>query len=168
MTLRSAPGRSATLRSTALASAMLALAILPLNAEEPGDGRGRYALSPVEGGVLRLDKETGSVAFCARKAEQWSCDPVEDKAHAIDERTAKLEAENKALKERIAALELNPAGPGSGDNPAGPPGGTMQIPSEEEVDKALDYVERIFKKFRDRLQKLDPPKTDMPPEGGRL
>ena len=29
----------------------------------------------------------------------------------------------------------------------------MQLPTEEEVDKALDYAERMFKKFRDRLQK---------------
>ena len=120
-------------------------------------------MSPVDGGVLKLDKETGTVSFCARKSEAWSCEPVDDKAQPADDRMARLEAENKDLKARIADLEqrLN-------ENPVAPPP-AAKLPSEEDVDKALDYAERLFKKFRDRIQKLEPPKTgDAPPDGGRL
>ena len=35
-----------------------------------------------------------------------------------------------------------------------PPPEKLQLPTEEEVDSALDYVERMFKKFRDRLRNL--------------
>ena len=38
---------------------------------------------------------------------------------------------------------------------AGPPAEKFQLPTEEEVDSALDYVERMFKKFRDRLRNLE-------------
>ena len=137
-------------------------------AEAADDGKGRYAMSPVEGGVLRLDKETGAMALCTRRGEKLVCDPVEDRAAAEADRLAKVEAENRALKDRIKALEESAAG---GDMPKAPdaPENKMQLPTEEEIDKALDYAERMFKKFRDRLQKVDPalpkPKTG---EGGAL
>jgi len=154
------------LRVPALSLMLMTAASCGVRADTPDDARGRYALSPVDGGVLRLDKETGAVALCAKKGEAWSCDPVSDKAGAANERIAKLEAENKELKDRIAALE---AGRHDGPAPdAATPDGKapgFQVPSEEEVDKALDYVERMFRKFRDRLQKLDPPKSDKPADG---
>ena len=145
--------------------------------EDASDTRGRYSMSPVEGGQLRLDKETGAVALCARKGETWTCEPVEDKAKTIEEKLKKLEDENKELKNHIANLEamLDKDSKGGdlkgGDK--GPPAGSMPIPSEEDVDKALDYVERMFKKFRDRLQKLEKPAPDAAPGpegegGGRL
>ena len=31
----------------------------------------------------------------------------------------------------------------------------LELPSEEDVDKALSYMERMFKKFRDKLKELD-------------
>jgi hypothetical protein len=156
------------LRFTAILCASLALGMGVVHAETPGDGQGRFTLAPVEGGFMRLDKESGAVAFCARKNEQWSCDPVEDKTRAIDDKIAKLEAENKTLKDHLRTLEAAQPPVDQGPPPGSGADGKMQLPTEEEVDKALDYVERMFKKFRDRLQKLDPPKTDMPPEGGRL
>lgn len=139
-----------------------------VQAETVDDGKGRYTMSPVEGGVLRLDKETGAMALCTRRNEQLVCDPVGDRAVADNGQLAKLEAENRALKDRIKALEDSAA---SGDAPKAPeaPENKMQLPTEEEVDKALDYAERMFKKFRDRMQKIEPaqpqPKTG---EGGAL
>ena len=35
-------------------------------AETPADPNGRFTMSPVDGGFLRLDKQTGAVAMCAR------------------------------------------------------------------------------------------------------
>ena len=157
-------------RFLALASCLGYLSILPAAAEPMNDAKGRFAMSPVEGGFLRLDKETGAVALCARKAEAWACNAIEDHAAVQNETLAKLELENQALKNRVKSLEESletgkpPVAP---DATPGPPGGKMQLPSEEEVDKALDYVERMFKKFRDRLGRLD--KSVPPADGsGRL
>ncbi len=140
-------------------------------ADPAADGKGRYSMSPVEGGFMRLDTETGAVALCTRKADAFVCEPVNDKT-ASSEDKAKLEAENKALKDRIKSLEdslATGAPPADGGNPTEPPSGVTKLPTEEEVDKALDYVERIFKKFRDRIQKYEQtPGTSpsKPGEGG--
>jgi hypothetical protein len=136
-------------------------------AETTADAKGRYTLTPVEGGTIRLDTETGSLALCTRKADAWACEPVNDKAVSADEK-AKLETENKALKERIKALEDTLASgkpPADGGYPAEVPGGVTKLPTEEEVDKALDYVERMFKKFRDRVQKFEKPTDTLPKPG---
>lgn len=132
---------------------LVALAALA-RAETADDAKSRFAMSPVDGGFLRLDKETGLVAHCAKKADEWLCEPIEDRSKAISEKVARLEAENQTLKDRVKALEesLETGKPVTG---AEPPAGKMQLPTEEEVDKALDYVERIFKKFRDRIDRIE-------------
>lgn len=125
-------------------------------AQPPDDAKGRFALSPVPGGVVRLDKETGEMSLCAERAQKWICEPVEDRGNqgAGD----KLEAENRELRARIKALEDQVATPD-----AGPPAPKAQLPTEEEVDKALDYVETIFKKFRDRIRKYEEPAAPAQP-----
>jgi hypothetical protein len=144
------------------AAAMAAMAS-GATAETVAETKGRYTMTPVEGGFMRLDTETGSVALCTRKGETWTCEPVSDKAASPEDKT-RLEAENKALKDRVRELEA--AGP-TDKTPDGPPGGVTKLPSEKEVDEALDYVERMYKKFRDRLQKIQPaPSLPKPGDGG--
>ncbi len=150
----------------------LALFMVAANAETPsdkdGDRDGRYTMTPVEGGILRLDRNTGAMALCTRKNDTLICEPVEDRAAEITGQITKLEAENRALKDRIKALEDATASNGAGKAPDSPDN-KMQLPTEEEVDKALDYVERMFKKFRDRMQKIDPaPQKQEPGDGGAL
>lgn len=141
--------------------------------EKPLENRGRFTMTPVEGGLMRLDTETGAVSLCVRKAEAWSCEPVNDPTASSGGAQAKLEAENRQLRERIKSLENNqasgtpqsqPLPPPAEGYPSEPPGGVTKLPSEEDVDKALDYVERIFKKFRDRIKKYDEPGA--PPKPG--
>ena len=139
-------------------TALLALGAL---ADTPDDGKGRFTMSPVEGGFLRLDKESGGVSLCARKADRWACEPVEDRSKTVDEKVTRLETENQSLKDRVKSLEDSLA---TGKPPVAQPDVKIQIPSEEEIDKAMDYVERIFKKFRDRLGRLDKPSP--PPKAG--
>ena len=46
--------------------------------EAPGsklvpDANGRYALAPIDGGVLKLDTRTGAVTECRRTADALNC-----------------------------------------------------------------------------------------------
>lgn len=141
-----------------------ALVALPAGvalAQMPDDGQGRYSLTPVDGGVLRLDKATGGMALCIHKADQWACEPVQDRAGAASgDKMSKLESENKTLKDRIKVLEDSLAiieGANKSGTPEAAPDITKQLPTDEEVDKAFDYVERIIKKFRERVQKYGSP-----------
>lgn len=152
-----------TFLAAAAAVAMASVA----SADTAVEAKGRYTMTPVDGGLMRLDTETGAVALCTRKSDAWACEPVKDGTGVSDDR-AKLEAENKSLKERIKKLEdlaasLPPLDP---NTPNEAPGGITKLPTEEEVDKALDYVERMFKKFRDRIQKFEQqPGTPAKPGG---
>lgn len=164
-------------------AATLALLILPalatFAAAQPAtdsdwhsnaNSSGRYSMSPVDGGVMRLDKETGVVAICARVGNELACRAVEDKTNVApaDELSA-LRAENKQLKLRIKemmdALENGetippmhmPYGYGPHGGPA--PGGKFELPSDAEVDQALDYLSRVYKKIRDHVKDLDKPSS---------
>lgn len=151
----------ATLMALALASAAVA--------ETTDNAGGRFTMSPVDGGFLRLDKDTGAVAMCARSGTTWGCTPVEDHTPAASAaELSKLEQENRDLKDRVKALEetLETKIPLDA-----PPGGKMQLPTDQEVDQALDYLERVYKKVRDRMKDLDkplPPADATPPPKGSL
>lgn len=140
-------------RALLIAAASASLTVCAA-ADPAPETKGRYTMTPVEGGFMRLDTESGAVSLCTRKAEVWSCEPVSDKSASNDDKV-RLEAENKDLKDRIKALE-------STSPQTQAPGGVTKLPTEKEVDEALDYVERMYKKFRDRIQKLDPPPSTAP------
>lgn len=140
--------------ATALA-ALLALATGAM-AEESG----RYRMSPTEGGFVRLDTVTGAMALCAKRDQGWSCTAMADDQASQRQRIETLEAENKALREEIKRLEevlgVGESKPGSGAAPApAPPSGAFKLPSEEDIDKGFDYLDRMLKKFRDRMKKLE-------------
>lgn len=142
---------------------VLGLSAGAASAQTPPSSDARYEMSPVEGGFLRLDKQTGAVAMCARRGEEWTCESVDDRTAATNAPRDAVEAENHELKSRVKALEEAlkniEESPGVGN---GPPVPKSQLPTEEEVDQAFDYVERIFKKFRDRIRRLDEPLPSPP------
>lgn len=136
----------------ALAAAALAtLAGTVLAAPPPGDERpGRYTMHPAEGGFLRLDTATGDVTMCAKAGATFECKPVKDDRD-MQREIARLSDENKELKAEIKRME-EMLGLGGGP---GKPTPKLELPTEEDVDKALSYLERMFKKFRDKLKEFD-------------
>lgn len=151
------------------AMAAAALVVLGTIAAGAQDAPGRFTMSPTDGGFVRLDTETGAMAMCTGKEGAWSCKAMPDDQKAMQDRIARLEEENRALREETARLGASPApqaeapkdGPLAGPpGDAGPPtapgaGPGFKIPSEKDVDKAFDYVEGLLKKFRERLKKLE-------------
>lgn len=157
-------GLNAT-QTAMLAGLLLAPLLATASVAEPPDAPGgRFTMSPVDGGFLRLDRQTGSVAMCAKSGNDWACKPVQDQAaSAASADLSRLEEENRELKGRVkeleALLETRPPGPPPHDDPLaeGPPGGKTQLPTDEEVDQALDYLSRVYKKVRDHIRDLDKP-----------
>jgi len=138
---------------------LLAMSILSTPstaAETPGDRQARFSLQPVEGGVLRLDTLTGTVSLCARRETIWSCEPVSDRAARPGD-AERLVSENAALRAEVDRLQRELA-----DKTATGPKPKFQLPSEEDVDQAMTYLERIIRKFRERLQDLEEPITKKP------
>jgi hypothetical protein len=165
--------RILTLRAVTLA------ALVGVASGAHGETSDRFTMSPVDGGFVRLDKETGAMSICTMgpkepNQEAWSCRPIKDQELELREELDRLKAENADLNNEIRRLEetflMDKHGGGSGSDKgagAGPPGGLppggmpeFQLPSEDDVDQAVDYLERMIRKFRERFQdfgeKTDP------------
>jgi hypothetical protein len=143
-----------TRKTSLLAPTVLAvLAVVPASAQTR-DVPGRFTMQPIEGGFLRLDTQTGAVSTCRAGAENLVlCQPAQDAQESQAREIARLRAENDGLRAEVKRLQE-----AAGTQPppvASPPAEKFQLPTEEEVDSALDYVERMFKKFRDRLRNLE-------------
>ncbi len=124
---------------------------------------GRFSMSPVEGGFARLDTETGAMSICKSQpatsspSADWACTPM---TGAVASSTQKLETENNELRGEIKRMEdllgLNGAKPGAQEKQAERPGGGgLNLPSEQDVDKALSYMERMVKKFQHTMRRLE-------------
>jgi len=120
---------------------------------------GRYAMHPAGEGFLRLDTVTGAVSHCQKK-ESWVCVPVEGATDTDREKIVSLEQENINLRNNIRLLEelLKKQGytgsfPDTPSSDVRTPG--FRLPSEQEVDKALNYFENMLKKFQERLKSLE-------------
>ena len=135
------------------ASAAIGWAQAPLPAGSPG----RFTMQPADGGILRMDTQTGALSMCRQVSGTWSCAMLPDDKAAATEEIERLKSENTELKSAIKRLEELagvPAGPdaGTGKRQSG-----IQLPSEEELDKAMSYVQRMIKKFKDKIRELEGP-----------
>src|SRR6202521_6148971 len=66
---------------------------------------GRYALSPVTDGVIRLDTRTGAVSTCANTGTGWACYTVPDERAALDAEIGRLQADNEKFKTELEKLK---------------------------------------------------------------
>jgi hypothetical protein len=71
----------------------------------PDAENGRYVLSPVTDGVIRLDTRTGAVSTCTNKGTGWACYAVPDERRALDAEIGRLQADNEKLKTQLAARD---------------------------------------------------------------
>ncbi|HYD15539.1 MAG TPA: hypothetical protein VEA77_03980 [Hyphomicrobium sp.] len=144
----------------------LLAALLAQPAWAAGEEAGRYTMTPTDGGVIRLDRQTGSMAFCTGKDGDWSCKDMPESESALKKRVEELEGEKRALEAEKRLRDAPPPGPtakapdsneppatGEGIPPAPP--GDLPVPTERDVDKLFDYVEGMVKKFKERIDRLE-------------
>jgi hypothetical protein len=121
---------------------------------------GRYTITPADGGAfLRLDTHTGVMSVCQRKDGRWACEAVPDERRALETEIERLGAENKQLQKEVKRLEEllalpDPGAPDSKDRRAERSGPRFQLPSEADVDRAMDYIERMMRKFKERWREF--------------
>jgi hypothetical protein len=128
----------------------------PALAQQSGDPatteNGRYSMTPVQDGFLRLDTRTGAVAMCRLVNGAPECRLAADERTAMENEIGRLQAENKTL--RLKA----PPGPSA----AAPP---SNLPSEHDMDRALSFAERFMRRMM-RIMREDgdgPDKTSFSP-----
>jgi hypothetical protein len=147
---------------TALALATgLATGVMLLPTLAADGAPGRYTLTPADGGAfVRLDSQTGEVSICKRQDNQWACDAAADDRRALQTELDRLTTENKDLKSAVRRLE-ELAGLGESD-PSKNSGKRAEsqhpqfkLPTEQDIDQAVGYVQRMIKKLKDKLREFE-------------
>lgn len=129
-----------------------------------GDRPGRYTMSPADGGgFVRLDTETGQMALCQRRDAEWSCRDMAEPGRGLGQEVERLRAENQRLKSEMCEMEdillgdkRAEAGRGRDGRDGGGRGGfELKLPSEQDIDNAMSYAQRMLRKFREKLRELE-------------
>lgn len=127
----------------------------------------RYSFNRVEDGFLRLDNESGEVAYCSARAVGWTCDAVaidrsasETEAASVqrqvallrklDAEIAQLHDEVASLKKEIADLKEPPPPRPPADLSAPLDKGSdiiVKLPSQQDIVRAKDYLEGAWRRL---------------------
>jgi hypothetical protein len=140
----------------------------------PDTENGRYALSPVADGVLRLDTRTGAVSTCNNNGTGWACYAVPDERAALDAEIGRLQADNEKLKAQLAASEPTVTGKIDAPMPKDPMSKTdslkkaepkagdserkieIPLPSDRDMDRMMSFLEQAWRRLiemANRMQK---------------
>ena len=137
------------MRITGIATAIILASVLSAGAEEPD----RFTLEKSSEGYVRMDRQTGEMSICSERDGQLVCKLAADERAAFQDDVDRLQDRLSGLEKRMAELEsarrLNPE---------------ALLPTEEEFDKSLGYMERFFRKFMDIVRDFDSDwRKDAPP-----
>ena len=135
----------------------------------PDAENGRYALSPVADGAIRLDTRTGAVSTCTNTGNGWACYAVPDERAAYDAEIGRLQAENEKLRAELAAREPVVAGKieealPKQDSLKKPESKTAEgerkievpLPSDRDMDRVMSFLEQAWRRLvemANRMQK---------------
>jgi hypothetical protein len=132
----------------------------------PDIENGRYALSPVGDGVIRLDTRTGAVSNCNNSGAGWACYAVPDERAALDQEIGRLQADNEKLKAQLAAREPTVAGKideqlpkqDSLKSPAPKAEAERKIeiplPSDRDMDRMMSFLERAWRRLVEMANRM--------------
>jgi hypothetical protein len=135
----------------------------------PATENGRYALSPVPDGVVRLDSRTGAVSTCSDSGAGWACYEVPDERAALDAEIGRLEADNEKLRAELAAREPTVTGkveealPKTDSLKKPEPKAAegerkieIPLPSDRDMDRMMSFLEQAWRRLvemANRMQK---------------
>ncbi len=139
-------------------SAMFAALLLsPVAASVAAAADGpRYTMEKSATGYVRMDTRTGEMSICEERSGQLVCKLAADERSAFQTDIERLEARVESLDARVAELERR--------SPAAPP--ESGLPSEEEFNRTMSYMERFFRGFAGIVKELQEDETAPAAPGG--
>ena len=179
MSAATSPSKFSTAISAAASVIFLGATGAGLAQSMPDSENGRYALSAVTDGVIRLDTRTGAVSNCSNSGAGWACYAVPDERAALDAEIGRLQADNEKLRAELAAREPAVTGkieealpkevlpkealPKSDSLKKGEPKVAegerkieIPLPSDRDLDRVMSFLERAWKRLiemANRVQK---------------
>jgi hypothetical protein len=130
----------------------------------PDTENGRYTLSPIPDGVVRLDTRNGTVSTCADKGTGWACYAMPDERAAFDVEIGRLQKDNEALKAQLAQRE--PTVAGKTDEPLpkqdslkpkvaeGERKIEIPLPSDRDMDRVMSFVENAWRRLVEMANRM--------------
>ncbi|MER8881416.1 hypothetical protein [Mesorhizobium sp. M0633] len=104
----------------------------------------RYRLEKSANGYVRMDTQTGAMSLCEERSGQLVCKTAADERAALQDEVDRLQNSVKALDERVAKLENSLAARFE-----------STLPSEEDFNKTMGYMERFLRSFMDIVKDMD-------------
>ena len=127
---------AALIASLAVAAALPASAV----AQETD----RYTLERSGDGYVRMDRRTGEMSICSERSGQPVCKIAADERSAFQDEVDRLQERLAGLEKRVAELEtvrrIDPE---------------ALLPTDEQFEKSLGYMERFFRRFMDIVRDFD-------------
>lgn len=114
----------------------------------------RYRLEKSGDDWVRLDSQTGEVSVCRQQSGQLVCRTAADERSAFQVEIDRLTGDVSALEKRVGALENSLTQRLE-----------RSLPSEEEFQKSLGYMERFLRGFMGIVRDMEGDKT--PSDGDR-
>lgn len=168
------PARSSTtswLAAAAIAALLTISGGLVAAQSAPDSENGRYTMTPVPEGVLRLDTRTGAMSTCARNGAGWACYAVPDERAAFDAEIGRLQAEVEKLKGQLAAGptvsgKIDEALPKSDPLKKAEPQARepkvaegdrkieIPLPSDQDVDRVMSFLEKAWRRLIDMANRV--------------
>lgn len=104
----------------------------------------RYQMEKTARGYVRMDTQTGEMSICEERDSQLVCKLAADERTALQDEIGRLQDEVKAIEERVVKLENSP-------------GARLEstLPSEEEFQKTMGYMERFFRSFMGMIRDFE-------------
>ncbi|MDI7862277.1 hypothetical protein MRS76_09935 [Rhizobiaceae bacterium n13] len=100
----------------------------------------RFQIERTDGGVVRLDRQTGAMALCRESDGELVCRMGADEKAAYDDEIDRLEKRVVALEKIVRDRQGN---------------GKAILPSDEEMNHVFSFMENIMKRLMGIVQDLD-------------
>lgn len=137
-------------RSFATVLTVLMLSAAGAEFSSANEAEGRFSMQPVDGGMLRLDTQTGAMSFCQSRDGAWACARIEDDSTGLATQLADVERKNRELRREINDLR-------SAQSSRHTRSETRDIiPDEKDVDRAFTFLDNVLKRFKDMVEDLRP------------
>jgi hypothetical protein len=126
----------------------------------PESDDSRYTFNRIDDGYLRLDGRTGQVSICAWRPVGWTCEAVPDERAALEAEIARLQRENVAVKKELLARNLPLPGTVKPEPPAAKPEEPrLQLPDDADLNKVMNFIEKIWRRLVEMITTLQKDKT---------
>lgn len=150
------------------ASAVIAAAFATTPAAAQTARVDRFEMTPVDGGFLRLDRDSGATAFCSASGDGYVCRPAGEDPVGSEAEVKRLEARVAALEEQLksrgsSGLPTVPALPKDGQALKDDP--SLALPTDKQIDDIATFFERAIRRMKKLAAELE---KDAPPDEQRL